>query len=81
MIKNTVKSVSLFSTVIRADSDGPNMECSSTVALNVQAVITWYTRMCKDMKGKVNLEMVFQKRNLTCILEYCTILLMVVCSI
>jgi hypothetical protein len=65
--------VSLFSTVITAD-DGPNMECSSKAALNVQAVITWYTRMCKDMKGKVNLAMVFQKRNLTSILEYCTIL-------
>jgi hypothetical protein len=73
MIKNTVKSVSLFSTVIRADNDGPNMEHSSNV-LNVQAAITWYTRMCKDMKWKVNLATVFQKRNLTCILEYRTIL-------
>lgn len=74
MIKDTVKRVSLFSTVIRADNDGPNMECSSKVALNVQAAITWNIRMCKDTKGKVNLAMVFQKRNLTCILEYCTIL-------
>jgi hypothetical protein len=35
MIKNTVKSVSQFGTVIRADNDGPNMECSSKIAFNV----------------------------------------------
>lgn len=74
MIKNTVKNVSLFSTVIRADNNGPNMKCCSKVVLNVQAAMTWYTRMCKDMKGKVNLAMVFWKRKLNWILEYCTIL-------
>jgi len=64
MIKDTGKRVSLFSTVIRADNDGPNMECIPKVALNVQAAVTWYIRMCKDMKGKVNLTMVFQKISL-----------------
>jgi len=78
MIKDTVKNVSLFNTVTRADNDGPNMEHSSKIALNVQAAITWYTRMCKDVKGKVNLAK--KKSHLYFRILY-NITFMVVCSI
>jgi hypothetical protein len=38
------------------------MECRSKVPLNVQAVITWYTSKCKDVKGKVDLGMFILKK-------------------
>jgi hypothetical protein len=37
----------LLSALSIADKDGPVMKYSMKVALNVQAAITWYTRMCK----------------------------------